>query len=432
MPEDESTGVVSRFGVAFLLLLAVLPQSSIIAGRRNQDAANTDVQQFPLYRVIYNLYFHPLAHFPGPRSWSASRLPFIRSLISGTLVHDIEKLHREHGPVLRIAPNEITFAKAEAWADIFSPRPGHLHFPKDPVWWARQPGQPESLLSVPTAEGHARMRKLLGPGFTERALKTQEPIVQKYVRLLIERLRERATTPDEAGGERGVVLDIVPWFNYTTFDIFGDLGFGESFNCLEHSRYHPWITLLFNSVKAASFVIATRFYPLINFLLMKCIPESIMKMQRDHYRQIVDKVQRRLNWEVERPDIMSHVIKYDGEKGMTLGEIQATFMILTTAGSETTATVLSGTLNYLTANPDKLAILVKEVRGSFAREEEITLNTLSALSYLNAVISEGLRLCPPVPIMLPRRVPEGGDTVCGMWMPGGVSHDRSHNRASAI
>lgn len=34
MPEDESTGVVSRFGVAFLLLLAVLPQSSIIAGRR--------------------------------------------------------------------------------------------------------------------------------------------------------------------------------------------------------------------------------------------------------------------------------------------------------------------------------------------------------------------------------------------------------------
>lgn len=55
---------------------------------------------------------------------------------------------------------------------------------------------------------------------------------------------------------------------------------------------------------------------------------------------------------------------------MTVEEIQATFMLLQTAGNETAATVLSGTMNYLTANPDKLAILVKEVRGSFARGED--------------------------------------------------------------
>lgn len=212
--------------------------------------------------------------------------------------------------------------------------------------------------------------------------------------MLIKRLRERAAALDEAGGEEGVVLDIVPWLHYTTFDIFGDLGFGEPFNCLEHSRCHPWIALLFASVKAASFVIAARFYPLVDFLLMKCVPESIMEMQRDHYRQIVGKVERRLNWEVERPDFMSHVIRYNDEKGMTVGEIQATFMALTIAGSETTATVLSGTLNYLPANPDKLAILVKEVRARFAREE-VTLDALASLPYLNAVISEGLRLCPP-------------------------------------
>ena len=114
------------------------------------------------------------------------------------------------------------------------------------------------------------------------------------------------------------MLDIVPWFNYTTFDIFSDLGYGESFNCLESSRFHPWIALLFNSVKAASFVIATRYYALIGFLLTKRIPESIMKVQRKHYRQIVDKVQCRLNWEVERPDFMSHVMRYNDEKGTTV------------------------------------------------------------------------------------------------------------------
>lgn len=148
---------------------------------------------------------------------------------------------------------------------------------------------------------------------------------------------------------------------------------------------------------------------------MKCILESIMKMQRVHYRQIVDEVQRRLSWEVERPDFISHVMKYHNEKEMTVGEIQATFMILTTAGSETAVTVVSGTPNYLTADPDKLAILAKEVRSSFVREEEMTLESLSDLLYLNALISEGVRLCPPVPVMLPRLVPEGAtpSAACG-------------------
>ena len=143
-------------------------------------------------------------------------------------------------------------------------------------------------------------------------------------------------------------------------------------------------------------------------------------MQNDHYQQIVDKVQRRLNFELERPDIMSYVIK-DGLDGLTTDEINATFMVLTTAGSETTATVLGGTLNYLVQNQDKLDILVQQIRGRFKSSEEITLSTLRNLPYLNAVINEGLRLCPPIPWMLPRRVPDGGDTVCGVHLPGGVS-----------
>ncbi|KAI9643758.1 hypothetical protein NHQ30_007107 [Ciborinia camelliae] len=376
-------------------------------------------EKYFLYNAIHNLYLHPLSHFPGPPTWSASRLPFAKALIVGTIVHDVEKIHRKYGPVVRIAPNEISFAEGQAWTDIFTVRPGHLPFPKDPIWWARQPGHPQSLISA-GPDDHTRMRKLLHHGFTPRAVKMQEPILHKYVSLLVERMSERAKETPEGG-----VLDIVPWFNYTTFDIFGDLGFGESFDCLQNSRYHPWIALLFNSVKAAGFVIAARFYPWVEKLLMKLIPKSLKKMQNDHFRQIKDKVNRRLNWELERPDLMSHVIKHNGtdkeSEGMTLDEIHVTFMILTTAGSETTATVLSGTMNYLMSHTSILAKLVKEIRETFASETQITLEALEQLEYLNAVIQEGIRLCPPVPVMLPRIVPEGGDTVCGMWMPAGTS-----------
>ncbi|KAF2255438.1 benzoate 4-monooxygenase cytochrome P450 [Trematosphaeria pertusa] len=372
---------------------------------------------YPLFNVIYNLFLHPLAHIPGPKSWSASRLPFVWALLRGTIVHDVERLHRKYGPVLRIAPDEVTFAKAEAWTDIFQGRPGHQQFLKDPTWWSAQPGMPDSIINAIKPEPHARLRRLLAPAFTPRALRAQENILQRYTNLLIERLRERAS---EAGNGKGAELDIAPWFHYTTFDIFGDLGFGESFDCLQHSRYHPWIALLFNSVKAASFVAAARFYPLVEWLLMKCIPPSLEKMRNDHYQQIVDKVQRRLNWELERPDIISYVIKETGEQAVPFGEINSTFMVLTTAGSETTATVLVGTLNYLVNCTDKLSLLAKEVRTTFESTDKMTREALKSLPYLNAVLNEGLRLCPPIPWILPRRVPVGGDTVCGMWLPAGT------------
>ncbi|KAL4737952.1 cytochrome P450 [Aspergillus similis] len=342
---------------------------------------------YRLALIIYNLYHHPLSNIPGPRAWAASRLPFVYALIKGTIIHDFQKLHEKYGPIIRIAPNEVTFAHPQAYTDFFQPRSvqGQGQFLKDPLWWARQPGHPDSLLSVISPEKHAHMRRILSPGFTARALREQEPFVQKYVNLLIAQLQDLVSRSQSAH------INMAPWFNYTTFDIFGDLGFGESFNCLQHSRYHPWIALLFDSVKAAGFVIATRCYPLIEAVLLKCVPPSMKKIQRDHYQQIVDKVQRRLSWELQRPDFMSYVIDEGGSLRLDAGELYATFMILTTAA-----------------------------RGAFSTLDAITIDAVRNLPFLNAVIQEGLRLCPPIPWVLPRIVPQGGSMVCGTWLPGGT------------
>ncbi|KAI2466608.1 cytochrome P450 [Annulohypoxylon bovei var. microspora] len=366
-----------------------------------------------VFGVIRNVFFHPLSKIPGPPAWSASRLPFIWSLLRGTLIHDIEKLHRKYGPVLRIAPDEVTFAGEEAYQDIFQLRQDTKQFLKDPVWWETQPGLPNTILSAIHPEPHAHIRRTFAPAFTPRALRDQEPILQRYINLLVERLHDQIVA-DPKG--RSADVNIVPWLNFTTFDIIGDLGFGESFDCLQNSRYHPWTALLFDSVKAATWVASARYYPLVEFLLMKCIPASLMKTQTDHYDRIANKVQQRLNVEVERPDILSYVIK-DGKESLPIGEVNSTFMILTTAGSETTATLVSGIMNYLVNCPDKLSKLAHEIRSHFLNDSEITLDALRDLPYLNAVINEGFRMCPPVPWILPRRVPEGGGTVCGVWLP---------------
>ena len=91
------------------------------------------------------------------------------------------------------------------------------------------------------------------------------------------------------------------------------------------------------------------------------------------------------------------------------------------AGSETTATALSCIIYYLLRSPAILGRLQGEIRGQFRSYEEITSLSTLRLHYLRAVILEGLRIYPPLPFALPRVVPDGGDTVDGHFLPGGVS-----------
>jgi hypothetical protein len=57
---------------------------------------------FLLYRVfkaIYNVYFHPLAKFPGPKFAAATHLfEFYWSIVrDGELIWEIERLHKQYG-----------------------------------------------------------------------------------------------------------------------------------------------------------------------------------------------------------------------------------------------------------------------------------------------------------------------------------------------
>lgn len=128
---------------------------------------------------------------------------------------------------------------------------------------------------------------------------------------------------------------------------------------------------------------------------------------------MVNKVDRRLSWEAFREDIMSHTLREakDG-KSMSMEEIYYNFAFLAVAGSETSATVLAGTLNHLSSEVTVRRHILDEVRAAFENEGEITLSrVVEQCEYLTAVIKEGLRLCAPVPWIPPRIVYSGGEIV---------------------
>jgi cytochrome P450 len=105
---------------------------------------------------------------------------------------------------------------------------------------------------------------------------------------------------------------------------------------------------------------------------------------------------------------------------MSLVELEKTSETLVIAGSDTTATLLTGATYILCKNPSKLARLTCEVRSAFTTESEITISSVNNLPYVLAVLDEALRLFPPVPGTAYRLTNPGGAVVMDKFVPGGI------------
>ena len=369
-----------------------------------------------IVRYFQIFVFHPLARFPGPKLWSFTRLPYVLSLYHGKLVHDALAIHAQYGPIVRIAPNELSFTDPEACRDIYGKRQGHLPFNKSQIWVPTPPKngpQAPSILSADD-EDHARIRKAWSYGFSDKALKDQETTVISYVNKLVSQLRSKID-PKKGYGD----VDVVKWYNYCAFDIVGDLAFGESFGCLDRDEYHDSVGMIIHHFKAAIMMTAYKYYPWFHKMMSRRIPKDSMIKQQRYFEFANKQVRKRLDSEKERPDFVSHLSK--SRQGLTDKEIIATAAIIIIAGSNSLTTTLSGTTNYLLRNPQVLGLLNEELRSSFRSESEMTVQALQQLPYLNAVIEEGLRIITPVPLGMVRDVPRGGDTICGHFLPEGVS-----------
>lgn len=359
--------------------------------------------------LIYNLYFHPLASYPGPKSHAAARLPYVYYHLTGQLPYRCQQLHATYGDVVRIAPDELSYINADAWKDIYGHRQGHAPMPKDTAFYNRPPNGAHSLITAERAD-HTRYRRLVSHAFSDKALREQEPLIKGYVDLLIQRLHEHVSTGP---------LDMVAWYNWTTFDLIGDLAFGESFDCLANCTYHPWINMLFASIKAGAYISTFNRYG-IKWMMAVLVPKGLLNKRMEQIKLTEQKVMKRLDQGTSRPDFLSHILRHNDEKGMTVPEIIINSSLLIVAGSETTATLLSGATYHLLKNPRVMEKLQREIREAFKEEKDINIAGVNNLKYLLAVLNEAMRMYPPVPTGLPRRVPGDGDVINDRWVPGGV------------
>lgn len=206
-----------------------------------------------------------------------------------------------------------------------------------------------------------------------------------------------------------------------TFDVIGDLTYGENFGTLNTGNYSFFAQSFFHAAKAIAMGIVLRLNSWAQPILYPMLGAAFEKRQK-MWQFSTGLVDKRRATETQRPDFMTFAQRHaDDEKGLPSNEMYADFFTLIAAGTETTATTLAGVSYFLTTHTDKLQKLQNEVRSKFDREAEITIEAVNNMPYLIACLTEGLRMYPPVPTGFPRKVPKGGDMISGHFIPGDVS-----------
>ncbi|KAF4969066.1 hypothetical protein FSARC_3628 [Fusarium sarcochroum] len=367
-----------------------------------------------IYTVVYRLYFHPLAKFPGPRLAACSQLWFVRTWSSGRYPFLMRQLHDKYGDVVRISHNELSFRSATAYRDIYN----HVSkdrslFLKSDIFYILDPsGLRPNILFAKDPQDHREQRRSLSHAFSSKALRDNEASVKYHESLFLKRLGEHAG-PDSEG------LNMSEIYNWLTFDIIGDLTFGKSFDAVSQWKPNQWVTLLLYYVSQLDNIPAINRLPIPTSILIFFMPKHLKDGLEAHSQHTMRLVNERIELgnSREREDFFAHILRKEKDN-FDLVHLREQAKVLMVAGSDTTTTFLSGVTFYLLKNPDTLAKLQAEMRSTFSSEDEITGDSTNNLTYLNAVIEEGLRIFPPVSFGLPRV--SSGATIDGVYVPKGT------------
>ncbi|KAL2882019.1 hypothetical protein SGCOL_002759 [Colletotrichum sp. CLE4] len=162
------------------------------------------------------------------------------------------------------------------------------------------------------------MRRYLGTAFSDRSLKSQEPMVAECV----DRLIEKIGTVDQ--GTQGT--DMVMWFNLATFDIIGSLAFGKDFGGVDSGKEHFWVSIVTKSLRMGALADCFRRFPALASIVQTVVSgliDKLLKDSRTHQKYTMDLVQSRLASNSDREDFLTKMIEARNEAAISDAQIAA-------------------------------------------------------------------------------------------------------------
>ncbi|KAL9050776.1 MAG: hypothetical protein Q9162_006427 [Coniocarpon cinnabarinum] len=149
-----------------------------ISGRDALLFIALDVLAFFIVLVVYRLWFHPSAKFPGDKIAGMTKwYEFYYDVVKkggGQYTYKVEEAHRKYGPVVRINPDEIHVSDPEWYEVLYTSRGKRDKY--EPA--AKMAGTPLGTFGTAEHELHRRRRHVIAPLFSKRSINHMVPIIR--------------------------------------------------------------------------------------------------------------------------------------------------------------------------------------------------------------------------------------------------------------
>ncbi|KAG7316189.1 hypothetical protein KOW79_021055 [Hemibagrus wyckioides] len=256
-------------------------------------------------------------------------------------------------------------------------------------------------VSIVEDEDWKRIRSVLSPSFTSGRLKEMFGIMKSHSRSLTENLQKVS--------ERGESADIKEFFGAYSMDVVTSTAFSVDIDSLNNPK-DPFVTNIKKMLKfdlLNPLFLAVVLFPFIAPVLEKMdfafFPTAVTDFFYASLRKI--KSERVVKDNKKRVDFMQLMIDSqksetddldikETNKGLNDHEILSQSMIFIFAGYETSSSSLSFLFYNLASNPETMKKLQKEIDETFPNKDEVDYDTMMNMDYLDAVLSESLRLYP--------------------------------------
>lgn len=178
-------------------------------------------------RALYKRYASPLRQYPGPWLASCSRLWKVLSTASTHTHLDHVALHEKYGPIVRIAPDELSLASPEAARTLLS---AGKRFYKTRFYGVFPPPENPDIFTEYREDVHAQKKKVANVPYSMSAMQQLSPFIDDTIEFLMKKMDSMA----EEGGRP--VVDLGNWLHWFAFDVLGEVAFSRSFGFLEQGK----------------------------------------------------------------------------------------------------------------------------------------------------------------------------------------------------
>lgn len=350
-------------------------------------------------------------------------------------------LHRQHGDIVRLGPNVLSFANPKAIKQIYGLNKGVVKSEFYPVQGAISKGRTLlSLFSTRDEDFHAKYRRCVNNAFAMSSLVSYEPLVTSTLTYWLDRTQELYATTGQS-------CDFSQWLQFFAFDVIGELTWSKRLGFVEGNGDVDNIVKFLGQF--LDYVAPVGQMPILDTLLWKN-PILLLAQRIGLDKRMHPVTQFVITRSKERAEQVEKIKRFglsDDEKANPFGidllskfaqashdhpfmddnRILSTCASMVFAGSETTAISLSAVFYMLVKHPRVYAKLMQELdtavaQGTIENRTDKTVSWPEAqkLPYLDAVIQESFRLHPAPGLILERVVPPQGMQILDEFIPGGT------------